>query len=98
MLDGKTARALRARANRLDAALTVGDGEPSESVLRHVSAVLDAQELVKVRVSTDDRDACHRVAAQLAENLGCELVQVVGRVAVLYRGATGGSAQPSAAS
>ncbi|MBK8914337.1 MAG: YhbY family RNA-binding protein [Phycisphaerales bacterium] len=86
-LDGKTARSLRARANRLDAVVTVGEGEPSEGVLRHVSAALDAHELVKVRVSTDDRHACRNVARVLAERLGCELVQVVGRVAVLYRAA-----------
>ena len=50
-------------------------------------------DLLKVRISTDDREECDRVAEELAARLPCQLVQRVGRVALLFRPAAEGNQQ-----
>lgn len=90
-LDPTQRSALLASANRLKAAVTIGATEPNGAAIAHVRQAFRKHELLKVRISTDDRDVCRQVAAALAERVPCELVQVVGRVAILYRapGASG---------
>ena len=84
-IDSKKRKELSAAANRLSATITVSAQEPPESTIAHVRAALSRAELVKVRISTDERDECRLIAAALAEKLGCDLVQVVGRVVTLYQ-------------
>lgn len=78
-------RALAARGNRLKVCVIIGAGELSEATVTHVRQALTGKELIKVRISTDDRQECARAALELAERIPCELVQRVGRVALLYR-------------
>lgn len=84
-MDAKKRKELAAAANRLSAGLTVTAQEPPQGTLQHLQAALTKHELLKVRIATDDRDECRRVAELLAQGAGCELVQVVGRVATFYR-------------
>lgn len=77
--------ALLAAANRLKAAVTIGASELDDASVAHVRQALKKHELLKVRIVTDDREACRAVAEALAARVPCELVQVIGRVAVLYR-------------
>ncbi len=78
-------RALAAAANRLKASVTVSADALGDAVVGHVRAVLATRALVKVRIRADDGAACDAAAAELAARVPCELVQRVGRVAVLYR-------------
>lgn len=84
-LDSATRKALSAAANRLPVRAAIAAGDVSDAVALHVATTFDPDGLTKVRIHTDDRDECAATAAQLARRVGCELVQVVGRVATLYR-------------
>jgi RNA-binding protein len=78
-------RTLAAQANRLKARVIIRAAALSEATVAHVRRAFGQRELLKVRISTDDRAECAEVARRLAEQIPCELVQVVGRVALLYR-------------
>lgn len=85
MLTPKQRREIAAGANRLKTTLTIAAGEPSPSVAAHVQRALKPGGVIKVRINTDDRETCHAIATQLAQQAGVELAQVLGRVAVFFR-------------
>jgi len=78
-------RALAAEANSLKATVTVSAGALGDAVVSHVRTALGSRPLVKVRIHADDAATCDAAAAELAARVPCELVQRVGRVALLYR-------------
>jgi len=84
-LSSSERRALAARSHRLKARVVIGGDELSDATVAHVRNAFGEKELLKVRISTDDREDCSRLAIELAERIPCELVQRVGRVALLYR-------------
>jgi len=74
---------LRSAARRRRADAAIGKGGAAPAVVVHVGALLDRRELVKVRLAASA--GRRQAAADLAEALGAELVDLVGRMAVLYR-------------
>ena len=84
-LSSRERRTLAARGNRLKARVTIRADELSDAAVAHVRHAFGERELVKIRISTDDREACDRAADQLRERVPCEVVQRVGRVVLLYR-------------
>jgi len=78
-------RALAAKGHRLKAHVIIRADELSDATVAHVRRAFGDRELIKVRISTDDRQQCLLAAQELAERIPCELVQRVGRVALLYR-------------
>jgi RNA-binding protein len=85
-LSGKQRRHLRALGQALAATLHVGHDGVTDAVVRQADALLDAHELIKVRVSENAPASRHDVADELAERTGAHLAQVLGRTALLYRG------------
>ncbi len=79
-------RQLSSQGNRLKAAISVST-DVTEGTLNHVRVALEKHELLKVRFATDDRDECRAAAEAIAAGVPCELVQVVGRVALFHRAA-----------
>lgn len=84
-LSSRERRALAARGNRLKAHVTIRADELSDATVAHVRQAFGDQELIKVRISSDDRHQCLAAAQELARRIPCELVQRVGRVALLHR-------------
>jgi RNA-binding protein len=84
-LTGKQRRHLRALGQRLLATLHVGHEGVTDAVVRQADVQLEAQELIKVRVSESAPADRHDVAGTLAERTKAELAQVLGRTALLYR-------------
>lgn len=78
-------RVLTAQGNRLKARVIIRAGELSDATVAHVRQAFGDKELIKVRINADDRQECGQAAQELAERIPCELVQRVGRVALLYR-------------
>lgn len=78
-------RALAASGHALTPALTLGETDVSDSAIEHVRRQFGAHELIKVRVNTRDRHVFATVIEQVAAKAPCEIVQRVGRVALLYR-------------
>jgi RNA-binding protein len=78
-------RALRARAHGLKPVVTVGAAGLSEGVFAELHRALDDHELVKVRLPGASREERAELARALGEGTSAELVQTIGRIAVLYR-------------
>lgn len=77
--------ALKARAHALEPVVLVGDAGLSPAVLREIDLSLTAHELIKIRVSGDDRDVRARVLQAICDRLGASPVQHIGKVLVVYR-------------
>ena len=76
---------LRSAARTRKPNVTIGKGGSAGGVISHISGQLDRLELVKVRLlesASDDRKAA---AEEIAQATGAALIDVVGRMIVLYR-------------
>ncbi|HET9799528.1 MAG TPA: YhbY family RNA-binding protein [Gemmatimonadaceae bacterium] len=84
-LSSKERAALRAEAHHLDPLVHVGHQGLTDALRQTLDDALRTHELVKVSLakSTDvsAKDAAHR----LAEQLGADVVQTIGRTCTLYR-------------
>jgi RNA-binding protein len=78
-------RHLRALAHPLHPVVQVGAEGLSEGLCRAVSAALDDHELVKVKLGRGVSSPREPAANELARATDAHLVQVIGRVVVLYR-------------
>lgn len=65
--------------------MQLGKAGLTDGVAAAVDTALEQHELVKVRVGTECPDDRNDVADTLAERLGAELAQVLGRTLLLYR-------------
>ena len=78
-------RFLRGQAHDLRAMLQVGGKGITDALAAEVNGALEYHELIKVKVSAEDREARDAMIADLAERTGAALVQRIGHTAVLYR-------------
>jgi RNA-binding protein len=85
MLTGKQRRYLRSLGQRLTATLHVGREGVTAAVIEQADTQLGAHELIKVRVSENAPASRHETADTLAARTRAEVVQVLGRTALLYR-------------
>lgn len=85
MLTGKQKRYLRAMGNEMVPILQVGKSGITETVITQTNQTIDARELIKGRVLQNCLEEPKAVAAELAEQTGSELVQVIGRNFLLYK-------------
>lgn len=83
-LSGSEKRALKSRAQLLDAVVRIGQAGVTEAVVASLSEALKQHDLVKVRF-TGFKEERRTLAPQLAEATHSLLVQQVGNVAVYYR-------------
>jgi len=85
MLTAKNKALLKKLANPLEPSLVVGKGEIDASLLQSVSLALKAHELIKVKVLTNQKKTRAEVGAEIASKTASEVVQIVGRIVVLYK-------------
>ena len=78
-------RYLRGLAHDLKPVVMVGAKGVGPSLLAELDQALELHELIKVRVSAEDREQRDAATAALVEGSGAELVSRIGHVAVLYR-------------
>src|SRR6187399_709167 len=78
-------RYLRGLAHDLKPVVMVGAKGVGPSLLAELDQALELHELIKVRVSAEDREQRDTCTAALVESSGAELVARIGHVAVLYR-------------
>ena len=71
--------------NEMVPILQVGKGGIMEAVVNQADEALEARELIKGRVLQNCLEEPKTVAAELAEQTGAELVQVIGRNFLLFR-------------
>ena len=84
-LTGKQRRYLRGLAHHLDPVLMVGQSGVSGPVVEKTDVELENHELIKVRILEAAPESAKETGAKLASGSKSDLVQVIGRMAVLYR-------------
>lgn len=81
---GKQRRHLRGLGVALKPAVFLGKAAVSDAVVTETKTALAAHELIKVKLLENVNGERHEVAQRLAAAAGAELVQVIGRTALLY--------------
>ncbi len=78
-------RYLRGLAHDLKPIILVGTKGPTDSLLLELDTALERHELLKVKISAEDRDGRDAWIAQLVDKSQSELVGRIGNVAILFR-------------
>ena len=76
---------LKARAHALRPVIMVGNQGLSAAVLKELETGLKAHELIKIRVSDDDRDLRQALLGEICGRTGASPVQHIGKILVVYR-------------
>jgi RNA-binding protein len=84
-LTGASARELRGLAHHLDPVVQVGKGGVTRAVVAQVAAALLDHELIKVKIGSEAPTDRKIAAGQLASRTASDVVQVIGRVVILYK-------------
>lgn len=87
-LTGKQKRFLRAQAHNMNPVFQIGKHDISEDVLAEYEDALSKRELMKVQVLQNAAVTAKEAAAFIEENSEITVVQVIGKVLVLYLPAT----------
>ncbi len=78
-------RALKAQAHALDPVVRIGDQGLTPAVILEVERTLKAHELIKIRASTDDREARESWMHEICLALHAAPVQHIGKMLVIWR-------------
>lgn len=84
-LSAERKKQFRALGHKLNPVVAIGDKGLSEGVLGELNRALDDHELIKVKIAASEREDRKALLEELAALPGVELVQQVGKVALLYR-------------
>ena len=85
MLTSKQKSYLKSLGSNMDSIVQIGKGGVSLTVVESAQAALTARELIKVRILQNSLIEPKDAVAELAEQTGAELVQVIGRNGLLYK-------------
>lgn len=85
MLTPKNKALLKKLANPLSPSMTLGKGEADEKVIAVINNALEAHELIKIKVLPTQAESLEIFAGELAEKSKSEVVEVIGRIVILYR-------------
>lgn len=85
MLTSKQRAYLRGLGNELEPVFQIGKGGLSEELVNQLDAVLEARELIKVRVLKSCLDDAGDLAEEIAKALDADVVQKIGKSFILYR-------------
>tara|TARA_R100000789_G_C2993033_1_gene146641 strand:- start:510 stop:818 length:309 start_codon:yes stop_codon:yes gene_type:complete len=78
-------REYRAIAHNLKPVIIVGDKGLSKGLQEELERALNDHELIKIKVASTDREARQEAIQALCESSGAELVQTIGKIAVILR-------------
>jgi len=78
-------QSLKGLAHSLDPVILIGDAGLTPAVLKESERAIAAHQLIKIRVSGDDRDARLAIYQTLCLELKAAPVQHIGKMLVLYR-------------
>ncbi|HBG01497.1 MAG TPA: ribosome assembly RNA-binding protein YhbY [Firmicutes bacterium] len=88
MLTSKQRAYLRGLGNELEPVFQIGKGGLSEEIINQLDSVLEARELIKVKVLKSCLDDAGELADEIALALDCDVIQKIGKSFLLYRAAT----------
>ena len=85
MLTSKQRAYLRSLSNRLEPIFQVGKGGINDNQLKQIDEALEKRELVKVHVLENALLDTRAVCNEVADALGAEPVQVIGKKFIIYK-------------
>lgn len=85
MLRGKQKRYLRSQAHHMQPIFQIGKNGVSPELLQQVDDALEKRELFKVSLLQNTDEIAEEVAKIFEEELGAQVVQIIGRILVVYR-------------
>lgn len=84
-LTGKQTRHLRGLAHHLTPIMRIGSGRVTEGVLGHIGELLEARELIKIKMLDAEKEDVTVARTRIEEVTGATIVQTIGHTLVLYR-------------
>lgn len=78
-------KAFRGIGHHLKPIVTVSENGLTEGVQLELERALNDHELIKIKVSCADREHKQALIKELVSSCGCELIQVIGKTALIYR-------------
>lgn len=84
-LSSQARSALRAAAHPLRPVVMVGDAGLTPAVLKEIEVALAAHELIKIRVSGQERSDRDSMLETICDQLGCASVAHLGKLLIVYR-------------
>ncbi len=81
----KDKQALRAAAHQLKPVVLLGAKGLTPSVVQEIDIALTAHELIKIKLTGVEREDKSALLETLCADLGADLIQTIGHIAVLYR-------------
>ncbi len=85
MLTSKEKRHLRQIAHHLQSVVTIAERGLTDGLLEETRRALHDHELIKAKINVADRSTRKELGEALSMQSGAEIVQIVGKVWVLYR-------------
>jgi RNA-binding protein len=85
MLTSKEKRRLRQVAHHLQPIVTIAERGVTDGLLEEARRALTDHELIKAKINVADRAVRQELGAALAAQCEAEIVQMIGKVWVLYR-------------
>lgn len=73
--------------HNLNPVVTVAGNGLSAGLMEELDRALNDHELIKVKLMISDRDLRKQVSAEMVKKAGAELVQEIGKVALVFRAA-----------
>jgi|TARA_B110000116_G_C16738196_1_gene537159 RNA-binding protein len=75
----------RTLGHKLKPVVTIAGNGLSENVQGELNRALNDHELIKVKLMIEDRDLRKQVTHEMCQQLNCELVQTIGKIALILR-------------
>jgi len=84
-LSSEQRREYRAIAHNLKPVIIVGDKGLTESLQEELERALNDHELIKIKIASQDREARQQAVTELCAGAKAEVVQTIGKIAVILR-------------
>lgn len=86
-LSTETKKHFRTIGHGLNPVVTIAGNGLSEGVLAELDRALEDHELIKVKLAIADRDERNQTVADICTQTRAELIQEIGKVALIFRAA-----------
>jgi len=84
-LSNQQKKKLKSLAHSLKPVVRLGQSGLTTNVLDEIESAIEHHELIKVKISADDRDDKKAIIQKIADKTSSEVVQSIGFMAVFYR-------------
>ncbi|BAK94590.1 ribosome assembly RNA-binding protein YhbY [Tetragenococcus halophilus] len=84
-LRGKQKSFLKSQAHHLQPIFQIGKGGLNDQLIVQIGEALEKRELIKVSLLQNTDEEASEVASILEEKLDCQVVQIIGRVLVIFK-------------